>query len=63
MTVFIHQIIQMIYRNQFSEAIWAGSNKFQGYENDEGGNELRWMHPRVTRTSLRLKSPIQNHSA
>jgi len=53
----------MIYRSPFSEVIWVGSNKFQEDENDEGENEFRWMHPRVTLTSFRLKSPIQNHSA
>jgi len=53
----------MIYRSPFSEVISVGSNKFQEDENDEGENEFRWMHPRVTHTSLRLKSPIQNHSA
>ena len=57
------RIIQMIYRSPFSEVVWVGSNKFQDDENDEGENDFRWMHPRVTRTSLRLKSPIQNHSA
>ena len=57
------RIIQMMYRSPFSEAIWVGSNKFQEDENDEGEKEFRWMHPRVTRTSLSLKSPIQNHSA
>jgi hypothetical protein len=45
-----------------SEVIQVCTNKFQD-ENDEGENEFRWMHPRVTHTFLRLKSPIQNHSA
>jgi hypothetical protein len=53
----------MMYRNPFSEVIQVCSNKFEGDENDEGENEFSWMHPRVTLTSLRLKSPIQNHSA
>jgi len=57
------RIIQIIYRSQFSEVILVGSNKFQEDENEEGENEFRWMHPGVTRISLRLKSPIQNHSA
>jgi hypothetical protein len=57
----------MIHRSPFSEVIWVGSDKFQEDENDEGEKEFRWMHLRVTRAFLRLKSPIlnpiQNHSA